>query len=492
MRRRIEKLTALLALATVGLAGGAAAQGAVATRDTIPLSLQEAEARALDQSEEIGLARSTVALAQQEVREVRASALPQLNANLGYTRTLASVFQQAAAPEIPDSLRFDPDPTLPLEERVAYLEDKAPAAALGALGGLFGNLPFGRPNAYVAGLNGSQLLYSGGQVGAAMSIARSYRSAAEATLTQETAQIQLEVRRAYYQALLAAEMASIAEAGLEQAESFLAQEQLRLRAGQASDLEVMRAEVSRDNLRPQLVAANNAETLALLNLKRLVNLPLTQPLKLTTPLTPPSAADSAAVRPSEELVRAQQAQLAAVAEQVEIADDQVRIARGSFLPSVALASSYGRQLYPSEVMQVTEPWQQDWTVSLNVSLPLFTGSRRTAQLEQARLNRTRAQLQLAQVREGLQLQYEQARAEKERALASIQARQRTVDVAQRVYDLTVLRYDRGLATQLEVSDSRLSLLLARSNLAQSIADYHIADTGQGSTVISAAAPNPAG
>ena len=54
----------------------------------------------------------------------------------------------------------------------------------------------------------------------------------------------------------------------------------------------------------------------------------------------------------------------------------------------------------------------------------------------------------------------------------------TAQSAQRVYDLTVLRYDRGLATQLEVSDARLSLLQARSNLAQAIADYHIADTGQ--------------
>jgi outer membrane protein TolC len=78
----------------------------------------------------------------------------------------------------------------------------------------------------------------------------------------------------------------------------------------------------------------------------------------------------------------------------------------------------------------------------------------------------------------VQLQYEQAYGEKRRALSAMQARQRTVDVAQRVYDLTVLRYDRGLATQLEVSDARLSLLQARTNLAQAIADFYTADSGQ--------------
>ena len=65
--------------------------------------------------------------------------------------------------------------------------------------------------------------------------------------------------------------------------------------------------------------------------------------------------------------------------------------------------------------------------------------------------------------------------EVERARASIQARERTVQQAQRVYDLTVLRYEQGLASQLEVSDSRLALLQARTNLAQATADYHIAN-----------------
>ena len=47
-----------------------------------------------------------------------------------------------------------------------------------------------------------------------------------------------------------------------------------------------------------------------------------------------------------------------------------------------------------------------------------------------------------------------------RLAPAIAARQRTVEQAQRVYDLTVLRFEQGLATQLEVSDARLSLLQA--------------------------------
>jgi outer membrane protein TolC len=469
------------ALLSLPVAGSLYGQAVPASTDTVELSLEQAVGRALDESEEVRLARSQVALAGAQISAARSAILPQVNANLGYTRTLASVFSGASAPALPDSLRFEPDPTLPLEERVEYLEDRTPIAAIGALSGLFSDLPFGREHAYTASFSGSQLLFSGGRAGAALNIARDYRSAAEAGLVQQEAQIQLQIRSAYYQALLAQEIAAIAQAALEQAEAFYQQEELRLRAGQASELEAMRAEVARDNLEPQVVQGRNAADLAMLNLKRLVNIPLTQPLRLTTSLQVPEIPDSSAVRPSDELVRAQEASLTAVEEQVDIRQQQVRIARGAYLPNISLSSAYARQLYPNDPFTFNDPWQTDWTVSLQVSLPIFSGFRRAAELGQARVQLEQSRLQLAQLREAVQLQYEQAYGEKRRALSAMQARQRTVDVAQRVYDLTVLRYERGLATQLEVSDARLSLLQARTNLAQAISDFYTADAGQVTT-----------
>lgn len=475
--RRLGRTFIAAAALSLPLAGTVYGQE-VAASDTIALSLPEAVQRALDESEEVRLARSQVTLAGSQIATARASILPQLNANFGYTRTLASIFEGASAPAIPDSLQFNPDPSLPLEERVDYLERRTPTAAMGALGGLFGDLPFGREHAYTASLSGSQLLFSGGRAGAALNIARDYRAAALAGLAQQEAQTQLEIRSAYYQALLAQEVADIAQAAYEQAQAFYEQEDLRYRAGQASELDLMRAEVERDNLEPQVVQGRNAADLAHLNLKRLVNLPLSQPIRLTTPLEVPVVTDSASVRPSEELVAAQRAAITAVQEQVDIRQQQVRIARGAFLPNVSLSTAYARQLYPSDPLRFEDPWQTDWTVSLQVSLPIFNGFRRTAELSSARVQLEQTRLQLAQLEEATQLQYEQAYGEKRRALSAMQARQRTVEVAQRVYDLTVLRYDRGLATQLEVSDARLSLLQARTNLAQAISDFYTADAGQ--------------
>ncbi len=450
---------------------------APAPSDTVALSLSDAVGRAASRSEEVRLARSQVELARGQVRSARSAAFPQLDANIAYTRTFASPFQ-VSAPTLPDSLRFDPDPSAPLEERVRYLEDRVPTAGLAGLGALFGNLPFGQENAYTFTLSGSQPLYSGGRVGAAMDIAEEYEDAARLGLREELAEIELQVRNAYYRARLAQELETIAQAAVEQAERFLNEERLRLRAGTVSELEVLRAEVSLENLRPQLVQARNAASLALLELKRLTDIPLRQPIRLTTPLDPPSAAELRATSVDPQLLVAQRAAVQAAERQVAIRERQVRIARGAFLPSVDLRFNYGRQVFPSQPFQLgNQTWRTDATATIGVQIPIFAGFRRTAEVQLARIELERERLRAAQLRESVQLQYEQALGERERAAATITARQRTVQQAQRVYDLTVLRYERGLATQLEVADARLALLQARTNLAQAIADFYIANAG---------------
>lgn len=481
LSNRAVGLIAVVLMLPAGLAAqegnGRIEEGATSgvTADTLRLSLEDALGLALGESQEIQLARSQVEAAKAQIGVARSVLFPQINATLGFTKTFASAFDSGggSAFTLPDSLRFEPNPDLPLAERVAYLEDRAPIAGLMGIGALFGDLPFGQENAYSATLSGEQMIWSGGRTGAGLRIARSSRDAAGFTLSEETADLELQVRTAYFQALLAEELEAISAAAVEQAEAFLEQEQLRLTSGRASDLDVMRAEVELENLRPQLVAARNAAGLARLNLKRLTDIPASQPLQLTTTLE--EGDGPIPTEPDAAVVEINRASVSAAESRVTIAEANVTIVKGAYLPNVSVRMNYGKQAFPSEIFQLDNDWRTDWTASLNVSVPIFNGFRRRAEVAEARVQVDQARLQVAQLREAVQLEYQQARGERERARAAIEARTRTVDQAQRVHDLTVLRYDQGLATQLEVTDARLALLQSRTNLAQAITDYRIAD-----------------
>jgi outer membrane protein TolC len=444
--------------------------------DSLPITLGEALARATGQSQEVRLARSQVAYANSQVRAARSGALPQIDATVAYTRTYESPFSGRSSNAAPPA--FAPDSTLPLDQRVAYLEKNAPNAALSGMGSLFGNLPFGQPNSYTASITGTQTLFAGGRVGAALHIADEYRGAATLMLTEQVADIELATRTAYYNALLAQELERISAAAVTQAEAFLAQEQLRRRAGTASELDVLRAEVALENLRPPLVAARNAASVATLNLKRLVDIPLTQPVVLTTPLVMPSAEELVTPTVDASVLLAQRAAVQAQERQVAIREQQVRIAKGAFLPSAGLSVTYGKQIMPQRVFGFdNQSWLGNFSATIGVNVPIFSGFRRQAELQQADIQLDQERLRLGQLKENVQLQYEQALGEKQRAAADLTARQRTVAQAQRVYDMTVLRYEKGLATQLEVSDARFALLQARTNLAQAISGFHLADAG---------------
>jgi outer membrane protein TolC len=463
-------------------AGAAPPQPQFPTTPAVELSLDEAVSRAITKGEEVQLAQSDIAAAETRIAAAQAARLPKLDATTAYQRTFQSAFSGGALNfGLSAADRFNPDPNAPLAQRVQYLEQNARKAVVTTLSDLLSTslqgVGLGSPHAYSVNLAGSQLLYSGGRVGASVEMARAGRDAARFSYRETAAQTELDVRTAYYRALLAQELETSAQAALAQADSFLKQERLRLQAGFASDLDVLRAEVSLENLRPQLVSARNTLELALLDLKRLVNVPMTQPVRLTTALTvPPSATLNEPLLPPD-AVTAQRPAVQASERQVAAREQGVRLARAAYMPTVSVQATVGGQVFPQTLFGFSgTSWQPASSATVALQLPIVN-LQRGADLAQAKVQVRQAQLQTVQLRESVQLQYQQAVGERERARATIAARQRTVDQAQRVYDLTLLRYEQGQSTQLEISDSRLALLQARTNLAQALSDFYIADAG---------------
>lgn len=478
MRRGAGSSALVVAILLVALPVAAAAQEVETRADTVALSLGAALDRALERSEEVRIARAQVEQADAEVSAARSQLLPQVNTQILYTRTLRSVFQGAGF-EVPDSLQFDPDSTASIMQRIRYLEQNVPNAAFGALGGLFSDLPFGREHTWNAAATVQQPLFSVG-IFSGLQLAASAEDAAQAMYEESVGDVSLQVAQAYLDAALAEETAGIVAASVELAQAHLAQVQLQLDAGTASELDVLRADVELANLQPQLAQARNARDLAASNLKRLVNLPAESEVTLTTTLAAGAgelpAVGAAALPALAEAspLLARRASVRAARAQVEIREEQEDIARSAFLPTLQLQGNFSRQAFPSGMFPSGGDWQDDWNVGLALSWPLFQGFRRKAELDAAQAQVRQAELQEAQLHEGVRLEYDRALRELERARLQTEAAGRTVSQAQRVYELTELRFGQGVATQLDVSDARLALQQARLNEVTAYHDYYLA------------------
>jgi outer membrane protein TolC len=141
---------------------------------------------------------------------------------------------------------------------------------------------------------------------------------------------------------------------------------------------------------------------------------------------------------------------------------------------VSLSSQFAQLGFPDAVSPFSAEFVSDWTVSLGLQLPLFTGGRIGGEVRSARANMTEAELRLQQSRELAQVDARNAAIQLEAAEAGWQASAGTVEQAARAYQIAELRYREGISTQTELLDSRIQLEQAQASRARAARDLQVA------------------
>jgi len=449
-----------------------------------PLTLSQALDIAEKQSETVGIARAELARTEGERRRARSAYFPQLNGSASYQRTLRSQFSNLASATDTSTTpaqicgTFVPIPTNAVDQRLDSLESAVRCASSNDPFAAFKNLPFGRENAYRIGLSFSQTIYSGGQVRGQTQAAGAQVRSAALGLTASRAQLLLDVTSAYFDASLSDQLLSIAEATLRQADTTLSQTRLSRQVGNQSEFDLLRARVTRDNQRPVVIQRRADRDLAHYRLKQLLDIPLDQPIALTTELADSALVDSSRLQTVVEQLGdttlAARAPVRQANEAVEAQRGLVRVARGQQLPQLALSSQYALLGYPDNVSPFQTNYLSDWTVSLALQLPLFTGGRIGGQVAAAEANLTQARLRLQQSRELAEVDLRNALIQLEAADAGWQASAGTVEQASRAYQIADLRYREGISTQTELLDSRIQLEQAQASRARAARDLQVA------------------
>lgn len=406
------------------------------------------------QSDEIGLAAAETDVADAQHGTARASLLPQLR--------IATSYQ--------------------------HVYESARGNAVGSV--------FNQPNTYTVNANLSQTLFQGGKLISATRAAADLRDAARFDEREERSRVTLQVQRAYLQALYSARLVELQDNNLTLASDRLRQVELFERAGQAARYDVLRARVERSNLEPLVIQARSDRALALLDLKRVLNLPIDQPIALVSRIEPATALavlaaiDDTVTMSERAAVRA--AELTLAARQLG-----VKVARADYFPTITAFFQSGYQAFPpigfgfpsSRGALTAEScpaasvagrlcqnggFFADRQAGINLSFPVFDGFRIKSNVDLAEAQARVAALQLQQQKETVSLEAARARAELGRARAVFAARQQNSSEADEAFRLATLRFSRGLSTQLEVSDAQLALLTAQSTEARATYDLFLA------------------
>jgi outer membrane protein TolC len=465
--RSIGATLAALFLLMLPLTKVSAQNTAPAANATGALSLGDALRMAERKSANVRIAQAGAARAAGQQRQADSQLLPQVNGAASYQRAIQNQFQaiseQFAQP--------DTSSTPPTDDGIA----NSPLAQI-----------FAAPNTAVLTLSATQNLWTAGRLSAQRAGARAGRDAADIQLTSARAQALLDVAASYYDAVAAERLQAIADSTLELTERTLRAVELARSLGTASEFDLLRARVTRDNSRPASIMARGNRTAAMLRLKQLLEIPLSTPLTLTTPIrddagivtapmAPVELADARTVAPdtsisARAIVRQAQAQ-------VDASEQALTAARLARLPSVQLSTLYQRFAYPPEgtfLPGSLDLYFPNWTVTLGLSFPIFTGGRLSGDRAIAEANVMEARARLQQARDGAEVDALLAIVALEQAQAAYLASVGTDAQAAQAYRIAEVRFEEGLSTPVELTESRVQLQQARLQRVTSARDLEVA------------------
>ncbi|MBV8898452.1 MAG: TolC family protein [Acidobacteriaceae bacterium] len=292
----------------------------------------------------------------------------------------------------------------------------------------------------------------------------------------------------YYGIVNAQRKIKNAQASLAQAQQFLDITQKQEQGGEVAHADVIKAQIQlqqrqRDIQDAQLVFDKAKITLAVLIFPRLqLDYDVVDDLsdiKLPPPV-PEAGAQAATFSPD---VRAAQAT-------VNQARLGVTVARYAYLPSFALDVWYGidanqfaaRTDYSTQATgrstlpNYQVPYRQNlgYVAQATLNIPLWNWGSIHSKVKQAALKQQQAELDLTTTQKQLQADLATAHREAELALAQIQSLRESSDLASESLRLTLLRYQAGESTALEVVDAQTTAAQSRSAYDDGLLRYRVA------------------
>lgn len=321
----------------------------------------------------------------------------------------------------------------------------------------------------MAGIGFSQLLYSFGQVEAAIRAAKIGIATADDQLRLYQQAALKDASAAFHDCLLADELAAIAQQNLGQKRRFLDEVRKKQALGVATDYDVLAGNVNVENAGPPVIRAENQRVISRERLRFLLGLEvkaLEVQGTLEAPIAPyPNfeAALKTALDHRPELVNLKRRR--------GIAEELVTITKAGVYPKIDLRAGYGWQGLDISTAQADGP---TWTAGLYFTFPFFDGLRTRGKVIQAKSDEAALKIEESKLLDTIVLQTREAIQAVREAGEIVNALSGTVGQAERLLLLAEKGYEYGVKTRLEVDDVQLSLVQAQGNLARAKRDYLVA------------------
>jgi outer membrane protein TolC len=425
-----------------------AAFGSLSAQENGKMSMKEAINYAVKNNQELHIAQLNIEDAKQQIIQTRATGLPQINLESTFNRYLK----------------------IPVSVLPNAFEELIRIGNGGELPPGFSNqVSFALKNNFQAGINLRTMVFDGSFF-TGLKAAELYRNLLQDQFDAKQQEVENQVIEAFLPSIIIVENSKVLDKNMANVEKLLNETKALYKEGFVEQLDVDRLELTLWNLQTEKESLDRQKETVMNSLKMVMNYPIEKELIIAeiedwNNLFPPIATEdlNGGINYSKRL------NYKALERNVQLNDLNIDYTKQTYLPTVHLNASYTQAYQGNKLFNDPNSfWAPTGIVGLSLKMPIFDGFGKRAKIEKAKLASEISRKQQSQLSRLIDMEINNARIQYHNAKKRLDNRKRNLELAERIYNTTQIKYKEGVGSSLEINQAEQSLFDSQRNHTQAL------------------------
>ncbi len=426
--------------------------------DTLKFSLEQAQTYSIEHNRTVKGSIIDIEAAKKKVQETTAIGLPQFSVTANYQH----IFK---VPQISFPLQgFTQQPLTTNGELPDLQQSDGPDGPGGLSQYLYLGpaIPLATKDNTTINFTASQLIFSGEYI-VGLQAARIFKEISEDAYEKSELTTKESVAGTYYMILVIGENLRVLSESVELMDKTYEDVKGMYQEGFTEETDVDQIDINRSNLRNMVISLRGQRDVALKLLKIQLGIGFDQPVVLTDRLSEIIEESNFQSPLSDPFDVRSSIDYKMILNQVSINEASLRREKSRYLPTIS-----GFYQHQEQTNAAAFNFQPKDIVGITASLPIFTSTQRMSTVAQAKLNLEKSMLNKADVEQNISLEYESAKNDFQTALMNFNNNKKSLELSKKIYNKDLAKFQEGVATSLELTQSQNQYLTTESNYYNSL------------------------
>ncbi|MPM48582.1 Outer membrane protein TolC [bioreactor metagenome] len=330
----------------------------------------------------------------------------------------------------------------------------------------------GRDNTFTGGISASLPIIAPA-LWAMLNLSEMELEAAKESARSSKLSLVNQVTKAYYSVLLAQDSYNVIKRSYNNTQVNAKIAESKFKQGTLSEFEWIRADVQARNARTNLVSAESAVNLSVLQLKMLMGIDMQTEIGINGKLSDYHQSRYADIMTVDTTNLGANSDLKQLNIQMKQLEQSRKINLSSALPTLAASINYQYMSMVNDNKTFTENhyWFPTSSLGVSLSIPLFQGGIKSSKNKQIKIQQEELAYQRENIYRGLELQITSYLDNMKKAIEKSESNKEGLRQAEKALTISQKMYEVGMATFLDVSNAELLYIQAGLAYNQSIYEY---------------------